>query len=55
VPRYFTLDQARQLLTAADRLLRQTIEHLKTMGILGKTGKIISRRKIAPQPETTNA
>ena len=25
VPRYFTLDQARQLLTAADRLLRQTI------------------------------
>jgi hypothetical protein len=25
VPHYFTLDQARQLLTAADRLLRQTI------------------------------
>lgn len=25
MPRYFTLDQARQLLTAADRLLRQTI------------------------------
>lgn len=25
VPRYFTLDQARQLLTSADRLLRQSI------------------------------